>query len=49
MRAMECPLENHHLVAEKDEEQFEVTRKHADEILPEQGLTDESKKNSPFS
>jgi predicted small metal-binding protein len=41
MRAMECPLEGHHLEADNDEELFEVTRKHADEIHPEQGFTDE--------
>jgi hypothetical protein len=32
MRAMECPLEGHHLEADNDEELFKVTRKHADEI-----------------
>jgi predicted small metal-binding protein len=41
MRAMECPLEGHHLEADNDEELFEVTRKHADEVHPEQGFTDE--------
>jgi predicted small metal-binding protein len=41
MRAMECPLEGHHLEAENDEELFKVTRKHADEVHPEQGFTDE--------
>jgi predicted small metal-binding protein len=41
MRAMECPLEGHHLQADNDEELFKVTRKHADEIHPEQGFTDE--------
>jgi hypothetical protein len=41
MRAMECPLEGHHLEADNDEELFKVTRKHADEIHPEQGFTDE--------
>ncbi len=33
MRAMECPLEGHHLEAENDEELFKETRKHADEQL----------------
>ncbi len=37
MRAMECPLEGHHLEAENDEELFKVTRKHADEIPPSKG------------
>ena len=32
MRAMECPLEGHHLEADNDEELFKVTRKHAEEI-----------------
>ena len=41
MRAMECMLEGHHLEAEDDEELFKVTRKHADEIHPEQGFTEE--------
>jgi predicted small metal-binding protein len=41
MRAMECPLEGHHLEADNDEELFKVTREHADEIHPEQGFTDE--------
>jgi predicted small metal-binding protein len=45
MRAMECPLEGHHLEADNDEELFKVTRKHADEIHPEihseKGFTDE--------
>ncbi len=41
MRAMECPLEGHHLEAENDEELFKVTREHADEVHPEQGFTDE--------
>jgi predicted small metal-binding protein len=41
MRAMECPLEGHHLQADNDEELFKVTRKHADEIHHEQGFTDE--------
>jgi hypothetical protein len=34
MRAMECPLEGHHLEADNDEELFKETRKHADEIHP---------------
>jgi hypothetical protein len=38
---MECPLEGHHLEAENDEALFKVTRKHADDIHPEQGLTGE--------
>ena len=41
MRAMECPLEGHHLEADNDEELFKATRKHADEVHPEQGFTDE--------
>jgi predicted small metal-binding protein len=41
MRAMECPLEGHHLEADNDEELFKETRKHADEIHPEKGFTDE--------
>jgi predicted small metal-binding protein len=41
MRAMVCPLEGHHLEAENDEELFKATRKHADEVHPEQGFTDE--------
>ena len=41
MRAMECPLEGHHLEAENDEELFKATRKHADEVHPQQGFTDE--------
>ena len=41
MRAMDCPLEGHHLEAENDEELFKVTRKHADEVHPEQWFTDE--------
>jgi predicted small metal-binding protein len=41
MRAMECPLEGHHLEAENDEELFKATRKHADEVHPEQGFTDQ--------
>jgi predicted small metal-binding protein len=41
VRAMDCPLEGHHLEAENDEELFKVARKHADEIHPEQGFTDE--------
>jgi predicted small metal-binding protein len=41
MRAMECPLEGHHLEAENDEELFKVTREHADEIHHERGFTDE--------
>jgi predicted small metal-binding protein len=41
MRAMECPLEGHHLQADNDEELFKETRKHADEVHPEQGFTDE--------
>ena len=41
MRAMECPLECNHLEAENDEELFNATRKHADEVHPEQGFTDE--------
>jgi predicted small metal-binding protein len=39
MRAMECPLEGHHLEADNDEELFKATRKHADEVHPEQGFT----------
>jgi predicted small metal-binding protein len=38
---MECPLEGHHLEADNDEELFKATRKHADEVHPEQGFTDE--------
>jgi hypothetical protein len=38
---MECQLEGHHSEAETEEELFKVTRKHADEIHPEQGFTDE--------
>ena len=34
-------LEGHHLEAENDEELFKVTRKHADEVHPEQWFTDE--------
>ena len=41
MRAMECPVEGHYLEAENDEELFKEVRKHADEIHPEQGFTDE--------
>jgi hypothetical protein len=41
MRAMDCPLEGHHLEAENDEELFKATRKHADEVHPEQGFTEE--------
>jgi hypothetical protein len=41
MRAMQCPLEGHHLEAQNDEELFKVTRKHADEIHPKKGFTDE--------
>ena len=41
MRAMECPIEGHHLKAENDEELFEATHKHADEVHPEQRFTDE--------
>jgi predicted small metal-binding protein len=41
MRAMDCPLEGHHLEAENDEELFKEARKHADEVHPEQGFTDE--------
>jgi hypothetical protein len=41
MLAMEYPLEGHHLEAENDEELFKVSRKHADEIHPEQGFTEE--------
>jgi predicted small metal-binding protein len=41
MRAMECPLEGHYLEAENDEELFKATRKHADEVHPEQGFTDQ--------
>jgi predicted small metal-binding protein len=32
MRAMECPLEGHHLEADNDEELFKATREHADEV-----------------
>ena len=39
MRAMECPLEGHHLEAENDDELFKATRKHADEVHPDQGFT----------
>jgi len=41
MRAINCPLEGHHLEAENDEELFKAVRKHADEVHPEQGFTDE--------
>ena len=41
MRAMDCPLEGHHLEAENDEELFKEARKHADEVHPNQGFTDE--------
>ena len=41
MRAMKCPLEGHHLEADNDEELFKVTRKHAEEVHPEQRFTDE--------
>jgi hypothetical protein len=41
MRTMGCPLEGHHLEAENDEELFKVTSKHAEEVYPEQGFTDE--------
>ncbi len=41
MLAMEYPLEGDHLEAENDEELFKVARKHADEIHPEQGFTEE--------
>jgi hypothetical protein len=41
MRAMECPLEGHYLDAENDDELFKATRKHADEVHPDQGFTDE--------
>jgi hypothetical protein len=34
-------LEGHHLEAENDEELFELTRKHPDQIHPERGFTDE--------
>jgi hypothetical protein len=37
MRAMECPLEGHHLEAENDDELFKATRKHADEVHLDQG------------
>ena len=41
MRAMKCPLEGHHLEAESDEELFKATRKHSDEVHPDQEFTDE--------
>jgi predicted small metal-binding protein len=41
MRAMECPLEGHHLEADNDEELFKVPCKHADEIHAEQGFINE--------
>ena len=41
MRAMDCPLEGHHLEADNDEALFKATRKHADEVHSEQGFTDE--------
>ena len=41
MRAMDCPLEGHHLEAENDEELFKEARRHVDEVHPEQGFTDE--------
>jgi predicted small metal-binding protein len=40
MRAMDCPLEGHHLEAENHEELFKEARKHADEVHSEQGFTD---------
>jgi len=46
MRAMDCPLEGHHLEAENDEELFKEARKHTDEVHPNQGFTDEQQLRS---
>jgi predicted small metal-binding protein len=45
MRAMECPLEGHHLEAENDEELFKATRKHADEVHPDEQLRSNIEEN----
>jgi predicted small metal-binding protein len=38
-------VRGHHLEAENDEELFKEARKHADEVHPEQGFTDEQRRS----
>jgi hypothetical protein len=41
MRAMDSPEDGHHLEAMNGEELSKEARKHADEVHPERGFTDE--------